>query len=73
MLCVPGSCGTQPEPAAPQGAAGCGCESLNRAAAGEPVEGRTASAEPAGKYSRGANDRPPEAPGDEKEVGSQVF
>lgn len=71
--CLHGSCGTQPEPAAPQGAAGCGCENLQRAAAAGPVEDRAASAEPVDKYSRGANERPLEAQGDEKKTQSQVI
>ncbi|XP_070814131.1 formylglycine-generating enzyme isoform X2 [Chaetodon trifascialis] len=69
VLCIEGSCGAQPQPAAPQGAASCGCENLKRAAAVEPVEDRT---EPADKYSRGASERPPEAQGDEKEAQSQM-
>lgn len=71
--CVQGSCGPQPEAAAPQGAASCGCENLKRAAAVEPVEDRTAAAEPADKYSRGANEGPHEARGDEERVQSEVI
>lgn len=70
VLCIGGSCGTQPEVRESFGSAGCGCENLKRAAA---VEDRTASAEPAGKYTRGVNERPSEARGDEKEVQSQVI
>lgn len=73
VLCVRETCATQPEVAAPHEAAGCGCGNPKRALAGEPPEGETAPEEPTGKYSRGANERPPEARGDEKEVGSQVF
>lgn len=72
VLCNQGSCGAQSEPAAPQRAAGCGCESLKRAAAVEPVEDGTESAEPADKYSRSANERHPEAQGEEKKIQSQM-
>ena len=72
VLCSQGSCGAQPEAAAPQGAPGCGCDSLKRAVALEPAEDRTAPAEPADKYSRRANERLSEAQGDEEEVQSQV-
>ncbi|TDH14233.1 hypothetical protein EPR50_G00040750 [Perca flavescens] len=72
VLCIQGSCGAQSEPAAPQGAAGCGCENLKRAAAMEPVEDSTAAADPADKYSRDANERPPEAQGDETKIQSQM-
>ena len=73
VLCVQGSCGAQAEPAAPQGAAGCGCGSLNRAAAAaaEPVEeqGRTPAAE---KYSEEVNERLAEGQRDERNIQSQV-
>ncbi|KAM8757661.1 formylglycine-generating enzyme isoform 1-T1 [Acanthopagrus schlegelii] len=72
VLCSQGSCGAQPEAAAPQGASGCGCDSLKRAVALEPAEDRTAPAEPADKYSRRANERLSEAQGDEEEVQSQM-
>lgn len=64
VLCIGGSCGTQPEVRESVGTAGCGCENLKRAAAVEAVGDRTASAEPAGKYTRGVNER---------EVQSQVI
>lgn len=73
VLCVRETCGTEPELAAPHEAAGCGCGSPKRAVAGMPTEDESAPEEPTGKYSRGANERPPEARGDETEVGSQVF
>ncbi|XP_068450514.1 formylglycine-generating enzyme isoform X2 [Clinocottus analis] len=73
VLCSQGSCGAQPEPAAPQAAAGCGCGKLKRAAALEHVEDSTASAEPAHKYSRDASERPSEARGDEKNMLSQFL
>lgn len=66
-VCVRGSCGAQPEPAAAPGAAGCGCGSLERAAVVEKLEDVSAPAEPAVKYSRGANER------DAEERDSQVI
>lgn len=73
VLCSQGSCGAQPEAAALQGASGCGCDSLKRAATVEPAEDRTAPAQPADKYSRRENERLSEAQGDEEEVQSQVI
>ncbi len=72
-MCHEGSCGAQSEAAAPQAAAGCGCGSLKRAAAVEPVEDGTAPVEPADKYSRDANERQPEAPRDKEEMQSKVM
>lgn len=55
-FCLQGSCGREQkpvqEPVSPEGAEGCGCEKLRRAAA----QGRTASDDPAGKYSTAANE-----------------
>lgn len=77
VSCIQGSCGAQAEPAAPQGAAGCGCGSLNRAAAAavEPVEDQrtNTAADPAEKYSQGVNERLTEGPGDERRIQSQVI
>lgn len=53
--CFRDACGTQPVPAAEQGATSCGCENLRRAATGETVED-TNSPDPAGIYSRVANE-----------------
>ncbi|XP_040890639.1 formylglycine-generating enzyme isoform X2 [Toxotes jaculatrix] len=75
VACLQSSCGAEQDVAAPQGAAGCGCENLKRAAAAaaEPVEDRrTASGESAVKYSRGANERLPEAQEDEKKIQSKM-
>lgn len=65
VLCIGGSCGTRPDLRDPVGTAGCGCEKLKRS---EAAGGRTASAEPAGKYTRGVNEGP-----SENEVRSQVI
>lgn len=65
VWCARDSCGAQAGPAAPPGATGCGCDQLRRAAAAaaavEPAEDGAASPEPADKYSRGANEKPPES------------
>lgn len=66
-LCLQGSCGAQSESAAAPEAAGCGCGNLERTAVVEKLEDGTVPAEPAVKYSRGANER------DEKEAKSQVI
>lgn len=66
-LCLQGSCGAQSKSAAVPEAAGCGCGNLERAAVVEKLEDGTVLAEPAFKYSRGANER------DEKEAKSQVI
>ncbi|XP_071350478.1 formylglycine-generating enzyme isoform X1 [Trachinotus anak] len=63
--CLQSSCGAE------QGAAGCGCGRLERAAV-QQVEDRTASVDSAVKYSRGANEKPPEAQGGEKKMQSQM-
>ncbi|KAK5872299.1 hypothetical protein PBY51_013014 [Eleginops maclovinus] len=55
-----------------QGATSCGCEKLKRAAAMQPVEDSTVSADPAHKYSRSANERLQEAQGDEENLLSQM-
>lgn len=73
VLCDQGSCGAQPEPAAPQGAAGCGCGNLQRSTAVEPAEDGTADAEPADKYSRDINVRQYDAHGDKEEMQSKVI
>lgn len=66
-VCLQGSCGAQSESAAAPDAAGCGCGSLERAAVVEKLEDGTVPAEPAARYSRGANER------DGKEAESQVI
>lgn len=66
-LCLQGSCGAQSESAAAPEAAGCGCGNLERTAVVEKLEDGTVPAEPAVKYSRGANER------EEKEAKSQVI
>ncbi|XP_038143952.1 formylglycine-generating enzyme isoform X2 [Cyprinodon tularosa] len=55
------SCGGDEEPASPEGAAGCGCDKLRRAAPGaedpeEEKEEQRASREPAVKYTAAANE-----------------
>lgn len=65
-LRLQGSCEGQSESAAAPAAAGCGCGNLQRAADVEKLEDGTVPAEPAVKYSRGANER------DEQEAKSQV-
>lgn len=76
--CLQSSCGAEQEPAAPEGAASCGCDKLKRPAAGaaaaavDPMEeeDRTAGAvDPAVKYSTGANE---EVQRDEKAIQSQM-
>lgn len=71
VLC---SYGAQSEPAAPQGAAGCGCEKLKRTAAVDGAVEQTASVhtDAAVKYSRGANERLSEAQENERELQSQM-
>lgn len=69
--CFRGSCGTQPVPAAEQGATSCGCENLKREAAGETAQD-TSSPEPAEKYSRVANEGLSEARAQVREVLSRT-
>lgn len=72
VFCTQDSGGAQSEPVAAQGATSCGCEHLKRVAAVEPVEDSTVSADPALKYSKGANERLQEAQGDDENILSQV-
>lgn len=73
VLCLQSSCKAEQKPAAQQGAAGCGCENLKRAAAAvDRVEDRSGSGDPAVKYSRGANERTSEAQEEDKKLQSQV-
>ncbi|CAG06727.1 unnamed protein product, partial [Tetraodon nigroviridis] len=65
-LSLHGCCGTQSESAAASKAAGCGCGNPERAAVVENAEPGPVPAEPAVKYSRGANGR------DEKEARSPM-
>ncbi|XP_029947717.1 formylglycine-generating enzyme isoform X2 [Salarias fasciatus] len=59
VWCLQSSCGAEREPVAPEGAAGCGCDRLQRvAAAQESVEEGTEPpdpADPAAKYSKDSN------------------
>ncbi|XP_033939016.1 formylglycine-generating enzyme [Pseudochaenichthys georgianus] len=72
VFCTQDSGGAQSEPVAAQGATSCGCEHLKRVAAVEPVEDSTVSADPALKYSKGANERLQEAQGDDENILSQM-
>uniref|UniRef100_A0A3B4TQM7 Sulfatase modifying factor 1 n=1 Tax=Seriola dumerili TaxID=41447 RepID=A0A3B4TQM7_SERDU len=72
VTCLQSSCGAEQEGAAPQGAAGCGCGNLKRAAVDPAVEHGTVSVDSAVKYSKGANERPPEAQGGERTMQSQM-
>ncbi|KAG7232920.1 hypothetical protein INR49_007938 [Caranx melampygus] len=68
--CLQSSCGAEQESSAAQGAPGCGCGTPQRAAA---VEERAApSVGSAVKYSKGANERPPEAEGGGRGQRSQM-
>ncbi|XP_028261919.1 formylglycine-generating enzyme [Parambassis ranga] len=72
VLVVQSPCGTkEQEPATPEGAAGCGCDRLKRAAAVE--EDGTLSIDPAVKYSTEANERTSKTPGEERTQSQMVL
>lgn len=64
LLSLHSSWGAEREPTAQQGAAGCGCGNVKRAGTEDP--------DPAARYTRGANERTPEAQGAEETLQSPV-
>lgn len=62
--CVQSSCRAEQESGAAQGAPGCGCGNPQRAAAAAVEERAAAPVDSAVKYSKGANEGPPEAGGE---------
>ncbi|MEQ2290430.1 Formylglycine-proteinrating enzyme [Ameca splendens] len=54
QVCLQSSCGGEQEPASQEGAAGCGCDKLRRAAAGSEDPEERASSEAAIKYTAAA-------------------
>lgn len=76
VLCLQSSCSAEQEPPGPERAAGCGCDKLTRhTPALDPLdedEGKTASTDPALKYSKDANDRTNKVQDDERETQSPV-